>query len=113
MESESDITIGAGNRLEGLISQLGLVHGADGLFIGKRNGFPIGLKILNPGAEMILLIQIRYPVDAEKKPVGKLSYGGETDALIRDAKLEISVENKITWLTFSKAGDARRGASHC
>jgi hypothetical protein len=103
METE----IGADNNIgniEGLIKQLGLQAQDQELFIGKVRSFPVGLKFIGSNESLLLLCQIRYPVDAEAKGISKLDYGTEVADLIKEKKVEISVEDKIAWLTIPQSG---------
>src|SRR5579872_7170973 len=103
MDSEASTEQNAGN-IEGLVCALGLQPCNAELFIGKVRGFPVGLKFIGVDDSMVLLFQIRYPMDAESNTVSKLAYGTEVNRLISDKGLEISVENRVAWVSFFEGG---------
>ncbi len=103
MGTETQTEQSTGN-IEGLVKQLGLRAYDQELFIGRIRGFPVGIKFIGSNSALLLLCQIRYPIDAETKGIRKLDWGAEVDELISQKKIEISVEDKITWLTVPNSG---------
>src|SRR6266581_6478171 len=83
---------------------LGLRPDRDGLVIGKIRGFPIGLKWIDPDVSGLLLLQIRHPLRAGAAELSGIQYSVEIGRLIAEKKLDISVEDRIAWLTFVEGG---------
>jgi hypothetical protein len=82
-----------------LVNGLGLQPAEDELFIGKLRGFPIALKFIRGESSALLLFQIRHPLPAEARGLSDLCYGDELDRLITEKKVEISMEDRLAWLT--------------
>jgi hypothetical protein len=86
-------------NIEKLVYDLGLKPGEDGVYYGKQSGFPVGFKFMEAGGYGTALFHIRCPFNAGEKTGGKLSCGEEVDDLIANDKVEVSLENKIVWVT--------------
>jgi hypothetical protein len=93
------ITSTNSENVEKLVREMGLKPGENGLFYGKLKGFPVGFKLVESGGLGTALFQVRSPFDAAQKVSGKLSYGDEVDELIASDKVEVSLENRVVWVT--------------
>ena len=58
-------------------NSLGLQPEADGLFIGRILGFPIGLKFIDPTGMPLLLFEVRHWLKADSSQLKSLSYDEE------------------------------------
>jgi hypothetical protein len=87
-----------------LVRHLELKPSEDRLFIGRRRGFPVGLKFITSPESILLLFQIRHPFDAKAAKQLPIEYDAEVKDLVSSNKIEISLEDKIVWLTITDAG---------
>ncbi len=87
-----------------LTKALGLRPDKDGLFFGRVRGFPVGLKCIDPAGSGLLLFQIRHPLPADAPELATIQYSANIERLIAGKKLEISIEDRIAWLTFVEGG---------
>jgi len=90
----------AANNFARLADDLGLVAKKEGLFIGKIRGFPVGVKCIDPDGSGLLLFQIRHPLPAGAKELSNIQNTSEIERLVAEKKIEISLEDKLAWLTF-------------
>ena len=90
----------AANNFARLADDLGLVAEKTGLFIGKIRGLPVGVKCIDPDGSGLLLFQIRHPLPAGAKELSSIQNTSEIERLVAEKKIEISLEDKVAWLTF-------------
>ena len=88
------------NKCACFAEALSLRSEADGLFIGKIRGFPIGLKFIEPIGATVLLFHVRHLLSSDSAQLKSLSYDIDITNLINEKKLEIEFDNRIAWLTF-------------
>jgi hypothetical protein len=88
------------NYLE-LPNALGLMPDDDGLFVGKVQGFPIGLKIIDEGESPVLLFQIRHWLTKGAPELKALNYDVCLGALLRSKAVEIELEDRFAWFTIN------------
>lgn len=79
---------------------LGLNPESEGLFVGRRDGFPIGLKFIGSADAMLLLFQIRHWLTAAATQLKKLTYDQEIAELIDKKGIEIEFADQLIWVTF-------------
>lgn len=82
---------------------LGLKPDADGLFIGKVGGFPVGLKFIDPAGACLFLFQIRHWLAQDAPQIKSLTYDSSASQLLADKKIEIEFDDRIAWLTILDA----------
>src|SRR5689334_19308776 len=70
------------------------------VFFGRRRGFAVGLKVIKPFENPLLLFQVRYPLKADSAEVLAIRYDHSVEELRRDKKLEIEFDDRLAWLTF-------------
>src|SRR2546429_220214 len=90
----------AANNFARLADDLGLVAEKTGLFIGKIRGLPVGVKCIDPDGSGLLLFQIRHPMPAGAKELSNIQNTSEIERLVAEKKIEISLEDRLAWLTF-------------
>ena len=88
-----------------LVANLGLRSGDGDLFVGKRTGFPIGLKFLGSVDSLLLLFQIRLITAPSENDLSHIRYIPEVSELIEEKKLEIEFDNRIAWVSFPNAAE--------
>ena len=94
----------AANNFARLADDLGLVAEKESLLIGKIRGFPVGVKCIDPDGSGLLLFQIRHPLPAGAKELSSIQNTSEIERLVAEKKIEISLEDKVAWLTFVEGG---------
>lgn len=92
----------ADNCLE-FATALGLKPDADGLFVGKVGGFPVGLKFIDPAGACLFLFQIRHWLTQDAPQIKSLIYDSSTSQLLADKKIEIEFDDRLAWLTILDA----------
>lgn len=75
-------------------------------FMGKRRGFPLSLRCIDPEGNPLLLFQIRHPLVGDARTGATVAYEGAVGGLIADKRVEVEVEDRVAWLTLVE------GASH-
>jgi hypothetical protein len=78
---------------------LGLAPDADGLFIGKVGGFPVGLKFIDPAGSCLFLFQIRHWLTQDAPQLKALAYNVRISQLLADKTIEIEFDDRLAWLT--------------
>jgi hypothetical protein len=78
----------------------------DGNYIVHLNGFPIGLKFIDPEGSGLLLFHTRHLLSAEAKELASVAYDSEIISLVEGKQLEIAHDDRIAWVTLIE------GASH-
>jgi len=91
---------------EALVHELQLTPDNENIFVGRFHDFPLGLKIVDPQGSGLLLFHVRHPFLADAKELENIAYAAEITRLVEEKQLEISHEDRITWITFLE------GASH-
>lgn len=86
-----------------LTQLLGMEVDADGLLVGKRLGFPVGLKVTEGNGAPVLLFHVRYLGHSDSALIGSLHYSPEVADLIANKKLDIEFDDRLAWLTFLDA----------
>ena len=81
-------------------SSLGLAQNNGDVFFGKRRGFAVGFKVINPLDNPLLLFQVRYPLKADASEVQAVRYDGAVEGLRKDKKLEVEFDDRLAWVTF-------------
>jgi len=93
------------NNYSSFAQALDLQPGADGLFIGKLGGFPVGLKFIDPPGGLLLLFQIRHWLKADAPQLKSVVYDSDITGMLADKKLEIEFDERIAWLTLAVQDD--------
>ena len=88
-----------------MVAHLGLKPDDGDLFVGKRVGFPIGLKFIGTTDSLLLLFQVRLVSAPEENDLNRIRYSPEVSKLIDEKKLEIDFDNRIVWLSFPNAAE--------
>lgn len=88
------------NLLESLAVALGLEPYTEDLLAGRIRGFPVGLDIADPQAEMGLLFQIRHWLPGDAPVIERLLYDQEVSSFRAGGRIEIEFQDGIAWLTF-------------
>jgi len=83
-------------RFDALTQELQLVPGDDGNYIGHLNGFPIGLKFIDPEGSGLLLFHTRHLLPAEAKELASVAYDSEIISLVEEKRLEITHDDRTT-----------------
>jgi hypothetical protein len=92
------------NNCEGFAQTLGLESASDDLFIGRIQGFPVGLKFIDPRGAVLLLFQVRHWLPADAPQIKSLVYDEEVARLLAEKKIQIEFDDQIAWLTFVDLG---------
>lgn len=92
------------NNCVGFAQALGLTPESDGLFVGKRQGFPIGLKFIDPQGAVLFLFQIRHWLVEGAPQIKLLTYEEEVAKLLAEKKIQIEFDERIAWLTLVDVG---------
>src|SRR5689334_20220245 len=82
-----------------LAGHLGLKRADDDLFVGRVQGFPVGLKFIEPGGANLLLFQIRHWLAADAPELKALAYDSRISKLIAEKKIEIEFVDRLAWLS--------------
>lgn len=91
------------NNIASFAESLGLAPAGE-LFVGKRGGFPIGLKVVDPQGAALLLFQVRHWLTSDAPQVKSLAYEGEVSDLLAAKKIEIEFDDRIAWVTMIDLG---------
>lgn len=81
-------------------TSLGLTQVEGEVFYGKRHGFAVGFKVINPLENPLLLFQVRHPLKADAPEVQAIRYDNAVETLQQDKKLEIEFDDRLAWVTF-------------
>lgn len=81
-------------------TSLGLTRVEGDVFFGKRSGFAVGFKVINPLENPLLLFQVRYPLMADSPEVNSIRYEPSVEELRKDKKLEVDFDDRLAWVTF-------------
>lgn len=81
-------------------TSLGLTHIEGDVLYGKRRGFAVGFKVINPLENPLLLFQVRYPLKADSAEVQSIRYDSSVEELLKDKKLEVEFDDRLVWVTF-------------
>lgn len=92
------------STLGDLVQTLELAPAEDRLFIGKKHGFPIGLKFITSEESILLLLQIRNPFGSVAAKQMRFEYDSGLQKLVSAGEIETAFEDKIVWLTIPNAG---------
>jgi hypothetical protein len=105
-----DVSVTANNYLS-FADDLDLQPGADGLFVGKIRGFPVGLKFIDPPGGLLLLFQVRHWLMAEAPQLKTMAYDTEIKTLLAEKTLDIEFDDRIAWLSFSVGAERVESAT--
>lgn len=81
-------------------ASLGLNQAEGDIFYGKRRGFVVGFKVINPLENPLLLFQVRYPLKADSAEVQSIRYDSSVEVLRKDKNLEVEFDDRLAWVTF-------------
>ncbi len=81
-------------------TSLGLTQVEGDVFYGKRGGFTVGFKVINPLENPLLLFQVRYPLMADSSEVNSIRYEPSVEELRNEKKLEVEFDDRLAWVTF-------------
>ncbi len=81
-------------------TSLGLTRVEGDVLYGKRRGFAVGFKVINPLENPLLLFQVRYPLKADSSEVQSINYEDVVEELRKDKKLEVEFDDRLAWITF-------------
>lgn len=79
---------------------MGLTRLEGDVFYGKRHGFAVGFKVINPLDNPLLLFQVRYPLGADSKEVQSVQYDSAVEKLQKEKQLEVEFDDRLAWITF-------------
>jgi len=88
-----------------MIAHLGLKPDDGDLFIGKRAGFPIGLKFIGSADSLLLLFQVRLVSAPAENDLNRIRYSPDVSNLIGEKKIDIDFDSRIVWLSFPSAAE--------
>jgi hypothetical protein len=83
---------------------IGLARREGDLFYGKRLGFAVGFKVINPHESPLLLFQVRYPHKAESPEVKAVRLGEAVERMRAAKTLELDFDDKLAWITLVDGG---------
>ena len=92
-----------GNNIVAFAGSLGLTPSGE-LFVGRRGGFPVGLKVVDPHGAVLLLFQVRHWLLGNAPQLKSLAYEGEVSDLLATKKIEIEFDDRIAWVTMIDLG---------
>jgi len=90
-------------RYAEVVQELDLQPGDRETFIGRRRGFPVALKLIASASSALLLCQVRHPLLAEAPQCAAVRYPDELASLLADRAIEVSIEDRIAWISFIDA----------
>lgn len=93
------------NTCEGFAQTLGLQPESDDLFVGKIQGFPVGLKFIDPQGAVLFLFQVRHWLPADAPQLRSLTYDEVVTKLLAEKKIQIEFDDRIAWLTLVDLGN--------
>jgi hypothetical protein len=78
---------------------IGLVRRDGDLFYGKRLGFAVGFKVINPFESALLLFHVRYRQKAESPEVKAVCLGEAAEQMRAAKTLELDFDDRLAWIT--------------
>jgi len=88
-------------NIDEFAAALGLNQRSGETVFGRCFGFPTGLKVIDPLGAPLLLFHVRYPAVRDTSELTKINYEPEVTDLISAKKLEIDLEERLGWVSFS------------
>ena len=82
------------------VNALGLRPEKDDMFVGRVQGFPVGLKFIDPAGATVLLFQVRHWLKPDSAQITTLTYDSEITELLAGKRIEIEFEEQLAWVTF-------------
>ena len=88
-----------------LLGDLALAPGKDNTAYGRRAGFPLGLKVVDPDGKGTVLFHARFPKSAKAFDRAQLAFDHTLHRLMQEKLAEVKVDSDIAFLSLRKAAD--------